>query len=1000
MKRFIKNILFIFSLLLVLSLPVHAQDQNIGGEGGNSGDKYTRDGGSPEKSLFIIWVSDGRGNPLSKVIVRTFNGERPYSASGSKMFFVETSRFGMKAQQQYDGVRIAWNAPAFGNSGETVDGKIKSFLREPYNGYESGATWVCENYLNMTSEEMEALLDKDEVYLNIESGMYAGLFKGVSHTGVVLAGSCTDWAKASEPKSWLGVYSHNSLPNGLHYEDSWLGLAIPEIRNGRSDRYTSEEILSNKGYGIVSVRLKSGSKQLVKIYTDDNGNVDKTVYSSCSSPYSVENESEYKVVKWSTSKQRTQATSDKASWNEVVANCELVQNGNGVSSVTLPESEEAIFILYEKDIQDVIIEDDRNALKAFELNFVYPKLAGSDNKRIDSNWTPEEFDFKAKLDAKKSSMNSRDDIRNYDANESNFKVVENIIGDLSSLNISRLNLYHTGIGQYKPYNQSKDFNISELVKPHYSYNLARTLWEPELRLSSYRTENAGLQDYVNNTLMIPSSNMGSLTSANLDDNVENLLQNTKSDTYEFSAEIGVEYEEGEIVSHDGSDGNTYAIGAEVPEDVTLGDANYGNFKSRNDVFSVDIAKYSVEHSADKFKVKETPIAKSVGVGNIAAYADTNSIIGSVRYKEAIITELSPTLSVYPEVAYKTFVDEIDNYDAVITPDTVYMMGERKRQFKPPVVHGYYVTTNRGGRLGGATTLSTPSTGTIAEGILYDYMETGRFENGVTSMGSAFETGISDNIQMVISTSSIDFTNIDNTKANWGNGSYTAETSHDAYVNALINSSEQEILMQYFDKNGRKVGEVMHLPTSYSNMRVAETVIERTPITFKLGTIETLSDIETAVSKVLGGLSGSKVVDKWGIASVFDTMFISCTDPDSENNSGSLDSGSQWYGRKKWYDEESVGTLEVVTYTTKVTFGNMMADDKIDYNLLSQNTYNKYLERGSDKSLEARFYARLFFEDTNLNIDGSNFTLQENAFVTEVQNTSFIVSNFTSSENRK
>ncbi len=998
MKRLIKSVLLIFSLLILFTLPINAQEYNVGGEGGNSGDKYTRDGGSPSKSLFIIWVSDGQGNPLSKVVCRTYGGERPYSASGSKLYFTETSRFGHKAQQQYDGVKIAWGVGAFGSSGTSVDTTIKSFLKEPYNGSDSGAEWVCRNYLEMSEDEILALLNEEEVYLNIEGGLYAGLFKGVSHTGVVLAGSATDWAKASEPKNWLGVYTHNSVPNGLHYEDSWLGLAVPEIRNGRSDRYTSEEILSNTGYGIVSVKLKSGGKQLVKIYTDDNGNVDKTVYSSCKSPYQVENEDNYEVVKWSTSKQRTQATSDKATWNEVVTNCELVQNGGGVSQVTLPEAEEAIFILYEKEDEEIIVQDDRNALKAFELNYVYPKLAGGE--RIDNGWSPSEFDFKSKLDAEKSSMNGRDDIKNFDASEDKFRVVENISGDLSSLNISKLNLYHTGIGQYKPYNQSKDFAITELVKPHYSYNLARTLWEPELRLSSYRTENAGLQDYVNNTLMIPSDNMGSLTSANLSDNVENLLQNTKSDTYEFSAQIGVQYEQGEVVSHDGSDGNIYSVGSEVPDGVSLGNANYGNFQSKNDVFSVDIAKYSVEHSADKFKVKETPIAKSNGVGHIAAYADTNSIIGSVRYKEAIITELSPTLSVYPEVGYKTFVDEIDNYDAVTTPETVYMMGERARQFKPPIVHGYYVTTNRGGRLGGGTSLSTPSTGTIAEGILYDYLQTGRFENGVTSMGSAFETGISDNIQMVISTSSIDFTNVDNTKNDWSNSNYTAQTSHDAYVNALINSSEQEILMQYFDKNGRKVGEVMHLPSSYSNMRVAETVIERTPITFKLGTIETLSDIETAVSKVLGGLSGSKVVDKWGIASVFDTMFISCTDPDSENNSGSLDSGSQWYGRKKWYDEESVGTLEVVTYTTKVTLGNMISGDKIDYNLLNQNIYNKYLDRGSDNSLEARFYARLFFEDTNLNVDGSHFTLQENAFVTEVQNTSFVVSNFTSAENRK
>ena len=309
-KRIVSMLLAMILVLGVCQTPVYAsggQGNGTSGDGSEGDDDLTgKDGASPAKSLFIIYTSDASGNPTSPVVVRSYLGNQPSSTSGALLVYNIYTRFGAPATDlQFDGNKIAWGLPAFTNGGGTGEAIKNWLLNTQIDGY-VGLEWVLINYLGYSEAQVDEWKTQKDVYLNIEGGMWGGLYVGSHHTGAVLVGSVTSWAKFTSASNYLGRYSHGNMPNSMVYDQSWLGLSVP---SNTSSKHSSSDILAPVGYGIVSVRPVLGDRQVIKCYYTA-GKLDSTSYSFADESYDIKDEGSYKAKDWFVSEKKSQRSGD------------------------------------------------------------------------------------------------------------------------------------------------------------------------------------------------------------------------------------------------------------------------------------------------------------------------------------------------------------------------------------------------------------------------------------------------------------------------------------------------------------------------------------------------------------------------------------------------------------------------------------------------------------------------------------------------------------------
>lgn len=987
MKKILRYAVLLMSLLLLMSIPIQAEGTSGSGtdgditSGGSSLDG--KDGASPAKTGYLIWTSDGSGNATSPIVFRTYNGGEPYSTSGAPIKTVLTTRFGQKVTESQYGDPIIWGTPPFtGSSGYGT--YIKNWLCDPHPELDdapSGAAWVLANYLGYSDDEIDEWCTKEDAYLNVQDVMWGGIYSGTRHMGVVLCGSIMDWATLTNSNNYLSRYTHANMANGMAYDISFLGLAVPSNLSGKHE---SSELLSAVGYGIVSVKPVMGDKQLVQVFTT-NGVVDQTSYSTCSEVYNVANRGDYKVVKWDTGKKKTKCKDTRATYETVTSGIELIQHGGGPSTVTMEPKEKALFILYEREPVEAS-GNNEDALRAHELDFVFPKMA---NDRKGDTYEKVDFRFSDYIEDYRPTA---ENIRNWEY-EDEYDVVEEHGGSLVDLNAGLLHLYNAEVGLFAPYVDVKRYSMGETIEPQYAYILSRALWEPELRTCSYRDEN-GMNGYAESVLCIPSSDIGGDTSASVENNVERTLDDTREDAYNFKGKVKVTYEQGEVIGYEDSEGNLYTD--QVPEDVEISDAVYGNWQPMEGYVEHQIVSYSITHFADKYRASITPVASIPSAGTENFSQRNNTILGHEAIsKQVLNTQVGTTLNVYPEVEYVVWHNgseaEYSNPEQI----GCYVMGEYKRQCVPPMLHGYvsgYTGRNSIGGSHGRTTLASPAMNTTAEKVMKAYEDKGHYENGATQMGTTFTTATDNNPVLKITTFGFDVA--DEMDGSWGN-SFDPKGSHESYVSQYLASTDLNIIMQFYDVNGNIASNPMPLTNDKSDYTVIETE-EVIPLKFADGDIVEGKDALIGAIGSAYQTSGDSVYSSWGLDEMLDTMFISNTDPDDKNASGN-DLSSIYYGQRKWYDEESI-KLEVKMYQTTITFGQCIADDKIDYNLLDQDIRSKYLNQGADYSLEARFFLRWFIDPSMISVDGYSFDNGEGTIrCDEIKESRFVIINQATAE---
>ena len=741
LKKILRIITILLTMIALLAVPVYAGEYNGGGEDGldPNKDHGVYEGISSARSGYLIWLSDGSGKSINGVVAcATADGKEPYTKTGAPLAKVLITRFG-ESVTLYSDLPVPWSVPPFTGANRSNEGAVKAFLTspQPQLDSESGADYVCISYLGITKEQLDAYKTQyGELYLNVSPWCVGGVYgsSSSSYMGFAIAGTDVAWARYVDSNNYLSRYTHGTLSNSFHYVESWLGLAVP---SNVTSKHSSSEILSSTGWGIISVRVKEGDKQIVKVYRTD-GVVDNTSYSSTSSPVSIKDEGGYKVKKWHTSKIKTKAKG-KQDYPPFVSECPPVQSGSGVATVTMPPEEKAIFVLLEREKVDASPVLTPDAIRAHELNYIFRYM---DSKRDETAGAGRAFEGVNFIFNNVKSQYERptsDTVRNWETDE-DYEVVEECSGATAESGRA-VHYYNEAVGCYLPWNETKDpFGLDEEIDTHYSVNVSRVYWESNLHSVEYR--DSGMNGYADEVLGISPSLVGEITEADPGSNVESTLPDAQVNNYSFTAKLQEYWEERDILGYEKE------IDEETGEEIE-GDPIYSEWRDMDDWILHKIVDYSITTYCDKYKVMVTPQASVSSAGTVLEEFSGNTLLGhSALPVQIVSTQLSGTLTFYPEVPMTVwYTPDLVNY-AEPTNELIYILGEYPRKCTPPAMHGYS-TRIEGGRMEGTTTLPAPATGTVAQETYDYYAERGNFINGVTAMGTTFETATKNRHQMTI-----------------------------------------------------------------------------------------------------------------------------------------------------------------------------------------------------------------------------------------------------------
>ena len=304
-KRIVPILLSVFMIFGVLDMPVYASSAEENSDGENSDKEGSqslngKDGASVQRSGFIIYVSDGSGHAVSKIVAISSMGTEPQSSSGAPRVDMLYTTFGEAVNTFQWGTKPAWGGSPFTTTGTAITAWLKN--SQPIADGEPGWYYICMDVLGMSRDEALALADKQEMYLNVETWMGGGYYVGMTHTGVFLVADSSTWGAVTQPNNRLGLYTHDKLVNGVAYRESWLGLSVPSSLKGK---HPSSELTGMVGLGISSIRLKPGDRQVIKCYYTA-GKLDSTSYSFADESYEIKDEGSYKAKDWFVSEKKSQ----------------------------------------------------------------------------------------------------------------------------------------------------------------------------------------------------------------------------------------------------------------------------------------------------------------------------------------------------------------------------------------------------------------------------------------------------------------------------------------------------------------------------------------------------------------------------------------------------------------------------------------------------------------------------------------------------------------------
>lgn len=984
-KLSIKQFLLVFLLtlsLFVLPHTVHAAGDGTGESGWTTGGtQILVEGASSAKTGWLISLAKEDGTPIKAVFVTTVSNP-VFSTTGVAVDMSGlTGRWGATYSDVFAGAE--WHfGPWSGANGRGNGRALKQWLLTEHEDGGFGYQWVLKNYFGYDDNQIAEWQNDPTNRMICEGVAWCGVYSGSSFQGTVFMGTSTGWAKKTDNDTWVARVTHGNLPNS-HYGDVdnfILGTVVP---NDISSKHSSSEILSNLGYGFVAIRPKEGLK-LIQVFRTE-GVVDNTSYTTCSLPYQVRDIGDYKAKSWFLSNKTTAekgATTDYPVFQGLLPS---IASGNGPGTVAENKKAQTLVILYERENIPILGGEDEDALKAWENDYVMERYVADRKGETDvNNCHVVMEDIQEVYDKLAAQEYVVIDGWEYDEE---YKVNASL-GDFQT---PIWNLYNPPVqyGLWDRYNKaigSNIYSVYDEVDPQFSYYLVRSLWET-LAISPDREGQQGFLSTITSPKNGYPTQYTGLAGLFQPANTEILRSETQPYNYQYTTtpiHIHIDYHL-EIPHDEVKDEVTGEVLEEGYTEIVDKEPLDGDY-----VFTIANGTTG-ENRAYKYKAKATPIANSGNAGSIIAeyhgnglkgnYGGSSRITAPNGYSskfdwdpieaQTVASEFrSSNIKLYPEVLMTVWKNE-DAYEYKATPKElpVYVMGEIQREFTPSIVHGYLtgITT---GTMKSVGSLSSAATGYTAEKI----EAKADTDLGVTAQGTGFSVGTEGQYTMDIYTVGIVPSDSD-AHSEWGNDLTREDVigSHEEYVESLLSLASQELIMEFeFMPVGKKL--YYTLITDGGDLKEDPREDESVDLYFHDGGYD---QRDTVIGYCNSMYPFNSTVYNVGLNldTIFNKIFISNNDPETDNASTGYTTMSPGISLDTihWYDEESKEKLTVVKCHTKVTFPRVMAADKIDYNVLTQDVRSGYLNQSD--YINVKFYNRLYMDLT----DGSEAATRADGF---------------------
>lgn len=947
-----------------------------------------------------------------------------------------------------------WKWPAFRLQGGAVGygGSTKSWLRAKNNTGASNATLVAQLFCGVPATEIQQHINAGEtVFVNVEPIMWSGRFSGNTPVGG-LVGGLTYGVGATYPegegKNFVGTVTHGAFPASFRYDVAIQGMATCPDPGGR---FSSATMMNKSiGCGIVSVAVNENYQVVICCEDPSLEGGWSTEYLGSGPKYEIlAKYNGYDFVEATFSKKKTELTDPHASYDTVCGSGAPNRPvGIGLQQFDALQEELALFIHYKGEKPEpVATEAD---LYSWETAYLMPRYKANreDGEEVDNEYTLEEhiaevineISEKTKacpyngafscihgdLDAEGSAVIDKVTCRDSEDWPNQYY---GVMADLGEFPNANWNLYRESVSGEKwdvfndALNDVDKWKINEPVDPQFSYYLTRSHLE-DVSISPDR-EGAGA---VSQELNIPPDfewetsyigKIGKDQKANTEGTHSVASYDYTFTAYGYELKIYYHYEHEEIEctnTYDEKGFDTHIpCGATHPEHAFNEEgADWG---SEADSTIYEENEYTPDtwvdttggHHEDKYKTKTTPSGVNDAAGTVVDEVLGGSLSGKWAKGSSFDYQATEdqlvgsqfqgvTFTIYPEVAMSVWVSS--DAEKYVDPEEklVYVMGEYPRHYIPPIAHSFKTSIDTG-TMQGLGSLASAATGSATNSVpAYDL--------GVTAMGTTFEIATKSHYEMDIYTVGCTITDSE-AHGEWENEKTDVKGSHEEYVGSLLGGIEQEIIMK-MDSNKFSGGPIYYTLLSTEGKSIRRDEEAKTNVFWHMGNYDESGTVKGWCDSMWGlGADAYTAAFQYTESQILDTMFISNIDGPEDNASKEYNPdphvGTQLDGilashGEHWYDEESKDKMKVEYYHTHITFGLQNADDKIDYNLLTQQARSRMIDQSDN--IHVSFYSRMFNPNDYSAADGYTWPHTGTFRVDQIHGIDFSVINQTTAQMKK
>lgn len=952
------------------------------------------------------------------------------------------------------GGQAPWKWPAFRLEGAAgYGGTTKSWLRAKNGTGTQNAVVVAEKFCGVPETEIRQHINAGEtVFVNVEPIMWSARFVGNKKVGGQVGG-LTYGVGSTYPegqgKNFIGTVTHGAFPASFRYDIDFQGMSNCPDPGGRF----SSAVMTNKniGCGIVSVAVNEQYQVVICCEDPSLPGGWSTEYLGSGPDYEIVNPyNGYNFVEATFSTKKTDLTDPQAPYGTVCASGAPDRGvGVGMQHFNAELKEQALFIHY-KGIKPPPTQAEAE-LFSWETAYLMPRYKAKrpDGAAVDNEYTLEEHieevieEIKSKTktcpDTSECSVHGTISCTGVVGDEGIDKVTcrgstawrtqkYGVRADLGKFPNANWNLYRQSVSGEKwdvfheALNNVNRWQINKPVDPQFSYYLTRSHLE-EVSISPDREGDGATAQELNIPPEFPWETSyigkhGKEQQANSEG-----THGVDSYDYTFTAygyELVIEYHywhEEEQCSHvdtgTNPDGSTYADQCTHvhPAHTFNEDGVFGaTSKYEENEYTPDTWVDSAGgHKEDKYKTKTTPSGINEAAGQVVDEVHGTTLSG--KWAKGTTFSYDPTedqlvgsqfqgvtFTIYPEVAMSVWVSSDAERYTDPEEKLVYVMGEYPRHYIPPIAHSFKTSIDTG-TMQGLGSLASAATGSATNTVpAYDL--------GVTAMGTTFEIATKSHYEMDIYTVGCNITDSP-AHGEWGNEKTDVKGSHEEYVGSLLGGIKQEIIMK-MDSSKFSGGPIFYTLLATEGKQVRSDDDAETSVFWHMGNYDEAGTVKGWCDTMWGlGADAYTGAFQYTETQILDTMFISNNDDPEDNKSkpynpaphvGSALGGILEAHGEHWYDEESKEKMKVEYYHTHIVFGLQNADDKVDYNLLTQQARSRMIDQSDN--IHVSFYTRLFNPNDFSAADGYTWPHTGTFRVDELHNVDFSVINQTTSQMKK